>query len=245
MVDAAPPGGTRRSPGSPGPGAAAPRRGERALPDFAELVAGRVLVAHNAAFDRRVLHQAFDRAGLSWPDPPFLCTLALARRFHPLARQRALRPLAESLGVEVECSHRALADAETCARVFCALFPRLCASAATLADALGALRPARRRVHRAGETVGGMAPRARRRRPDMGGLPDEPGVYVVRNAEGQPLYVGKSTAVRSRVRAHFSPSSPSSAWSLQAETVECEATVSELGALMLERRMIRELRPPG
>jgi DNA polymerase III epsilon subunit-like protein len=110
MVDAAPPA-------------------EVALPDFGELVADRVLVAHNAGFDRRVLRQAFARAGMTWPDPPFLCTLALARRFHPLARQRALRPLAESLGVEVECSHRALADAETCARVFCALFPRLCASA--------------------------------------------------------------------------------------------------------------------
>src|SRR3954452_10333285 len=90
MVDAAPPA-------------------EMALPDFGELVSGRVLVAHNAAFDRRVLRQAFDRAELSWPDPPFLCPLALARRFPPLARQRALRPLAESLGVEVECSHRALA----------------------------------------------------------------------------------------------------------------------------------------
>ena len=133
-------------------------------------------------------------------------------------------PLAESLGIEVECSHRALADAETCARVFCALFPRLCANAATVGEALGLLRPARPRRRRAGETFGGGAPRARRRRPDVAGLPEEPGVYVVRNAEGQPLYVGKSTAVRSRVRAHFAPSSPSTAWTLQAETVDCEAT---------------------
>ena len=79
----------------------------------------------------------------------------------------------------------------------------------------------------------------------MGGLPGEPGVYVVRNAEGQPLYVGKSTDVRTRVRAHFAPSSPSTAWTLQAETVDCEATASELGALVLERRLIRRLRPPG
>jgi DNA polymerase-3 subunit epsilon len=76
-------------------------------------------------------------------------------------------------------------------------------------------------------------------------LPDEPGVYVMRNAEGQALYVGKSTAVRTRARAHFAPSSPSTAWTLQAETVECETTTSELGALVLERRLIRRLRPPG
>ena len=221
---------------------------EATLPDLGALLSGRVLVAHNVSFDRRVLAQAFRSAGLTWPDPPALCTVALARRLHPLARQRALRPLAESLGIEVETSHRALADAETCARVFCALFGRLCANAVTIGEALALLRGGRdriRRARRSGETIGGPVPRGRRRRPDLTGLPDEPGVYVVRNPEGQPLYVGKSTAVRSRVRAHFTASSPSSSWTLQAETVECQTTTSELGALVLERRLIRRLRPPG
>ncbi|MCW2966573.1 MAG: hypothetical protein JWM71_345, partial [Solirubrobacteraceae bacterium] len=229
MVDAAPPA-------------------ETTLPELAELLEGRVLVAHNASFDRRVLAQAFRSAGLEWLDPPALCTVALARRLHPLARQRALRPLAESLGIEVETSHRALADAETCARVFCALFGRLCANAITVGEALALTAPARSRAgrgRRSGETFGGTTPRGRRRRPDVAGLPDEPGVYVVRNLEGQALYVGKSTAVRTRVRSHFSASSASSSWTLQAETVECQTTTSELGALVLERRLIRRLRPPG
>ena len=216
------------------------------LPALAELIRGRVLVAHSAGFDRRVLAQAFARAGLVWPDPPALCTVALARRLHPLARQRKLRPLAESLGIEVEVSHRALADAETCARVFCALFPRLCANAATVGDALALLRPVRRSRRGAGETLGGTSPAGRRRRrPDVSELPGEPGVYVVRNSEGQTLYVGKSTDVRTRVRSHFAPSSPSSSWTLQAESVDCHTTVSELGALVLERRLIRRHRPPG
>ena len=102
---------------------------EAQLPELAAQLRGRVLVAHSASFDRRVLRQAFERAGLRWPNPPQLCTVALARRLHPLGRQRRLRALAESLGIDVEVSHRALADAETCARVFCALFPRLCAHA--------------------------------------------------------------------------------------------------------------------
>src|SRR5215213_7279502 len=71
------------------------------LPRLASMLAGRVLVAHSASFDRRVLAQAFERAGLGWPDPPSLCTVALARRFAPLARQRKLKPLAEALGIEV------------------------------------------------------------------------------------------------------------------------------------------------
>src|ERR687890_886271 len=116
------------------------------LPRLAEMLDGRVLVAHSASFDRRVLAQAFERAGLDWPDPPTLCTVALARRFAPLAGQRKLAPLAESLGIDVAVVHRALADAETCARVFCALFPKLCAAAATLSDALALSAPRRRRA---------------------------------------------------------------------------------------------------
>jgi DNA polymerase-3 subunit epsilon len=216
------------------------------LPELAAQMRGRVLVAHSASFDRRVLRQAFERAGLRWPNPPQLCTVALARRLHPLARQRRLRGLAESLGIDVEISHRALADAETCARVFCALFPRLCAHAATVRDALELLSPARRRRPYAGATDGPQRTRgARRRLPDLGHLTDDPGVYVVRNASGQVVYVGKSINVRSRARAHFQPSAHEGAWVTQAETVEHERTNSELGALLLESRLIKRLRPPG
>jgi len=222
------------------------------LPDLAELIGSppaRVLVAHNAAFDRRVLRQAFERAGLDWPDPPTLCTVALARRFAPLAGQRRLAALADALGVEVHTTHRALADAETCARVFCALFGRLCAHAPTVGDALELLGAARRRPRapRAGRTTGPVGA-IKRHRPggaDFSALPDEPGVYIFRNAAGQVLYVGKSVALRSRARSHFATSAPSESWTQQAALVDHRTTNSELGALVLEHRLIRELRPPG
>src|SRR5262249_37472231 len=109
---------------------------EAVLPAFAVQLRGRVLVAHNARFDTRVLEQAFARAGLDWPSPPVLCTVALARRFAPLQRRRGLSALAAALGVDVDTVHRALPDARTCARVFCALFGRLCAHAATVGEAV-------------------------------------------------------------------------------------------------------------
>ena len=153
------------------------------LPELADLMRDRVLVAHSAAFDRRVLAQAFERAGVAWPAPPVLCTVALARRLHPLARQRKLAPLAESLGIEVEVTHRALADAETCARVFCALFPRLCAHAPTVADALALLRPSRpsRRRARADRRRPGARPR--RAPPDARPLAPHRGARRLRRAQ--------------------------------------------------------------
>src|SRR5947209_16999726 len=90
---------------------------EQALPPLAAQMEGRILVAHNAPFDRRVLRQAFERVGLEWPSPPILCTAALARSLLPLQRERRLGALADALGIEVSVAHRALADAETCARV--------------------------------------------------------------------------------------------------------------------------------
>jgi hypothetical protein len=71
------------------------------LPRLAQLLDGRVLVAHSAPFDVRVLRQAFERVGLEWPAPPALCTLRLARRFAPLATRRGLASLAAALGIDV------------------------------------------------------------------------------------------------------------------------------------------------
>ena len=215
----------------------APPPGE-VLPRLKEMVGGRILVAHSASFDRRVLAQAFERAGIEWAEPPILCTVAMARRFAPLARQRKLAPLAEALGIEVAGVHRALVDAETCARVFCALFPKLCATAATLADAIAMLSP--RRGRRRKERPGRKVPREER--PDLTKLPDDPGVYIFRDVRGRPLYVGKSVSLRTRARSHFCAPA---GWTEKAEVVDYKPTSSELGALVLENRLIKQWRPPG
>src|SRR6201995_836203 len=216
------------------------------LPQIAHRLRGRVMVAHNAPFDRRVLRQAFDRAGLEWPDPPVICTAALARTLLPLQRERRLGALADALGIDVGVAHRALPDAETCARVLCALFPRLCANASTIGEAITMLKPRRRQRPRPARTrvARGLTPPALASL-DFGQLPRDPGVYLFRDGAGQTLYVGKSISIRSRARAHFAPSSPQADWTAHAEIVDYRTTSSELGALVLENRLIKELRPPG
>jgi DNA polymerase III subunit epsilon len=215
---------------------------EEVLPALAERLAGRVLVAHNAPFDRRVLRQSFARVGVECPEAPVLCTAALARRLLPLQRERSLGALAAALGIEVDLAHRALADAETCARVLCALFPRLCAHATTIGEAVAMLRARRRRSVRQRRRVEAVA---ERRQLDFSELPRDPGVYLFRDDSGRTLYVGKSVSIRSRARAHFAPSAAPADWSPHAAIVDYSPTCSELGALVLENRLIKELAPPG
>jgi DNA polymerase-3 subunit epsilon len=218
MVDAAPP----------------PRE---VLEELGDLLKGRVMVAHSASFDRRVLRAAFERCGLDWPKPPVLCTVQLARRFAPLSQRRSLAPLADSLGIEVTEVHRALPDALTCARVLCALFSRLCANATTVGDAIEALK-SRRRARKT-EPHERIPPSER---PDLSTLPDDPGVYIFRDGRGRPLYVGKSVSLRSRARAHFCAPA---GWTEKAEIVDYRPTNSELGALVLENRLIKQWKPSG
>ena len=212
---------------------------DEVLPRLAGMMHGRVLVAHNASFDSRVLRQAFERAGLEWQSPPVICTVALARRFAPLVRQRKLALLAEALGIEVETTHRALPDALTCARILCALFGRLCAHAGTVGEALDLLRS---RSSRDGKPRRKVRKRAPKDRPDLSKLPQDPGVYVFRDVRGRPLYVGKSVSLRTRARSHFCAPA---GWTERAEIVDYKPTNSELGALVLENRLIKEWRPPG
>ena len=208
---------------------------EEVLPRVQKLLEGRVLVAHNASFDHRVLRQAFGRAGLRWPRPPVVCTINMARKLSPLTRERKLAALAAALGIDVQVTHRALPDAETCARIFCALFPRMCATAKTLEDAIELLAPR-------GRTAERRKAAAAVRPPGLAELPNDPGVYIFRDSDGSPLYVGKSIAVRTRARAHFLAPPE---WSERAAIVDYRATNSELGALVLENRLIKAWRPPG
>jgi DNA polymerase-3 subunit epsilon len=215
---------------------------EDVLPPLRDLLENRVLVAHNAPFDRRVLRRAFELIGLDWPNPPVLCTAALARQLLPLQRRRGLGVLADALGIEVATAHRALADAETCARVLCAMFPRLCANALTIADAVAITSRRRRRTSGRQRRTPALTPPPQL---DFADLPKDPGVYLFRDEEGRVLYVGKSVSIRSRARAHFAPSSVPSAWTVQATVVDYQSTNSELGALVLENRLIKRHRPPG
>lgn len=78
---------------------------------------GTVIVAHNAPFDLNFVSHEFRWARVNAPGNLALDTLALLRRYFQF-RSNALSRVADSLGIERETSHRALADVLTTRAVF-------------------------------------------------------------------------------------------------------------------------------
>jgi predicted GIY-YIG superfamily endonuclease len=75
--------------------------------------------------------------------------------------------------------------------------------------------------------------------------PSTPGVYVLRDADGRALYVGKSNNIRRRLRTHFSARrwrglKPEFARATDAEWLQ---VASELEALLREATWIQDLQP--
>ncbi len=75
--------------------------------------------------------------------------------------------------------------------------------------------------------------------------PVTPGVYVLQDEEGRPIYVGKAVNVRRRLRAHFAGRrwraiTPAMSRVADAEWIEVG---SEVEALLRESALIHELRP--
>lgn len=78
--------------------------------DIASLIAGRIVVAHNALFDLACLHAEFARAGRPLPPWPTLCTLDAAYVLRPDG-PRKLTACASEEGIEILGAHTALGDA--------------------------------------------------------------------------------------------------------------------------------------
>jgi DNA polymerase-3 subunit epsilon len=199
-----------------------------------ERLEGRLFVAHNARFDYGFLRQAFERAGLRF-QARTLCTVKLSRRLYPGHARHNLDSLIARHGLALGASgagrHRALGDARAVWQFLRA------AGEAHGADAVQ-------------EAVRGLAQLpalpAHLDRAAVDAIPEAPGVYLFYSENDTPLYVGKSVGLRSRVLQHFSDdvrSSREAQIAREIRRVEWRRTRGELGALLLEARLVKELLP--
>ncbi|MCA9333972.1 GIY-YIG nuclease family protein, partial [Candidatus Saccharibacteria bacterium] len=78
-------------------------------------------------------------------------------------------------------------------------------------------------------------------------LPNQPGVYLYKDAQGTIIYIGKAAVLKNRVRQYFQKSRP-----LDAKTTALVADIasidwitveSEADALFLEAELVRRYQP--
>ena len=206
-------------------------------PPFADLADGVrallsdcVFVAHNARFDYGFIKNEFRRIGQDF-DAPVLCTVKLSRALFPQFHRHGLDALIERHGLTCTARHRAMGDTEALHQ-FAGIVAGQFAP-----DVLGeAIVKAMKAPSRPAGLPEGV----------LEGLPEGPGVYFFYGENDLPIYIGKSVSLRSRVMSHFSAdhrSGKEAKLAQQVRRVEWQQTAGELGALLLEARLVKERKP--
>ena len=206
---------------------------ESVLPTLLEFIGDAVIVGHNVSYDLRFLRAATDRGRRPPLANAVVDTCRLARRLlSDEVPNHKLGTLADRLRLPHQPSHRALDDALATGDLLHVLLERAGRLGVSGLDDLLALPKLA-----AHPQVGKLALTNR--------LPRTAGVYVFKDRRGQPLYVGKATNLRTRVRSYFSGERRRKVAQLLRETERIDHIVcpGPLEAEILEVRLIHELLP--
>jgi DNA polymerase-3 subunit epsilon len=218
----------------------------RGAPTFAELrrevmerLDGCVFVAHNARFDYGFIKNELRRLEMKFT-ADVLCTVRLSRKLYPEAIGHGLDALIARHGLQDAIApdtsartgrHSALGDARAIWRFVQMLYRDR--EAAEIEAAV-------KRLLKIPSLPPQLAPDA------LEGLPEGPGVYRFYGVSDMPIYIGKSVNLRDRVRSHFSSDYRSAndvRISGEIQRIEVDPTAGELGALLMEARLVKELLP--
>jgi DNA polymerase-3 subunit epsilon len=197
---------------------------------LAQRLDGKLLVAHNARFDYGFLKHEFKRAGMRFKVDT-LCTVRLSRALFPRAERHGLDALIARLGLLPKGRHRALADADLLWQFWQKI--HTLHSAETVETAVKSL------IQPAGLPAALPVD-------SLAAVPVGPGIYVFYGDHDIPLYVGKSDTLKQRVAAHFSGAyrvTKEMRMAQQIRRIECRPTGGELGALLLEAQLVKQLTP--
>jgi DNA polymerase-3 subunit epsilon len=227
----------------------------RGAPTFAEVrrevferLEGHIFVAHNARFDYGFLKNEFRRVEMAFT-ADVLCTVRLSRRLYPEAVGHGLDALIARHGLQEAFipedasqpgaaegagrtgRHSALGDARAIWR-----FVQLLYREREAAEIEAAVK----RLLKIPSLPPQLAPDA------LEGLPEGPGVYRFYGVNDLPIYIGKSVNLRERIRSHFSGDYRSAndvRLSGEIRRIEVDETAGELGALLREARLVKDLLP--
>ncbi|WP_457808079.1 exonuclease domain-containing protein [Kushneria sp. EE4] len=189
------------------------------------------LVAHNARFDYSFLRNEFRRLGREFRRR-VVCTLKLSRALDKGSHQHGLDALLERYQLEAHPPrHRAMGDTLTLFSVWQYWSRHHCVE------------------HIEAQVLDQERRRSLPAQLDPGLLdevPARPGVYLFYGHNRLPLYVGKSVNLRSRVLSHFNNDHRNDREMKicqQTQHLEWHETAGDLGAQLLEARLVKQLSP--
>ena len=191
---------------------------------------GKIFIAHNARFDYGFIKASFKRVGIDFK-PKVLCTVKLSRLLFPTQARHNLDTIISSHDLKVTARHRALGDADLLLQ-----FWRVCESKFGKAKLNEVIH----------QLVGNPSLPPNIDKDLIDSIPDAPGCYIFYGENKVPIYIGKSISLRSRVMGHFQGAltqRKEMKLSLQIRDIDWIETSGELGALILESRLIKERMP--
>jgi DNA polymerase III subunit epsilon len=194
------------------------------------LLDGAVLVAHNARFDHGFLVHEFARIGVELKVKT-LCTVRLSRKLYPQHKGHGLDAIMQRHGLTTIARHRAMGDVDL-------MLGFLRSASAELGQDVVSLH-----AQKLLQSSAAIPPQLET---DVSTIPDTAGVYFFYGEGPIALYIGKSVTLRSRVMSHFQAATAQPREMRMAQEirrVEWRETAGELGALLLEARLVKEMQP--
>ena len=196
---------------------------------LAEVMSGAVFIAHNVRFDYSFLKNEFAMIGMEFT-PKLLCTVRLSRFLYKFEQGHSLAKLIARYDIPFLNRHRALDDARAILYFSQMAFEKNGAEEFNAAVA-----------HQLKSQS--LPPNLNKEELDV--IDDVPGVYIFKDETHQPIYVGKSINLKKRVMSHFQDvkSTKEVRISQNIHHIETIATGNELAALLLESKLVKELKP--
>lgn len=198
--------------------------------EIARQLEGKIFIAHNARFDYGFLKASFKRVGIDFK-PKVLCTVKLSRLLFPDQARHNLDTIIAVHRLKISARHRALGDADLLLQ-----FWRVCEEKLGREALLEAVN----------QLIGNPSLPPNIDKALVDSIPEKPGCYIFYGENQIPLYIGKSISLRSRVMGHFQGAltqRKEMKLSMQVRDIDWIETSGELGALILESRLIKERMP--
>lgn len=207
------------------------------LKSFISRSADLPVIIHFAQFENQFLNRfELNTTGI-------LCTHEIAKRLYPDLASRSLKALAGYLGYSHSDFKRSLNHIEATHHIWLEISRELQSRGLVGFDSLKELlesTPPKKKTKTQKEKLVRVANEIRL------SLPEAPGIYQMKNKEGQILYVGKAKNLKSRVNSYYRGTKSKKLKELisQVWTIEPIQTNSHFEACILENDLIKKIHPP-